>query len=150
MQKSHDYQVDCLSNHTACAGIQSLANPRNAYVAILTISELSEDDQNNVNSLFIKNSYGTTTYSVRIQNVEAGRCSNVNLMFSTSTNSYPDGRLACYDDKGFEMLEVTMEDTMVSPGTTCIFLSSGHVDKGEFAVEMLCENFNWKVTLTEL
>ena len=70
MRKPHDDQVDCLSNHTACAGIQSLANPRNAYVAILTISELSEDDQNNVNSLFIKNSYGTTTYSVRIQNME--------------------------------------------------------------------------------
>ena len=57
---------------------------------------------------------------------------------------------ACYDDKGFEMVEVTMEDTMVSPGTTCIFLSSGHVDEGGFAVEMLCENSNWKVTLTEL
>jgi len=64
--------VDCLSNHTACAGIQSLANPRNAYVAILTISELTEDDQNNVHSLFIKNTYGTTTYSVRIQNMEVG------------------------------------------------------------------------------
>jgi len=64
--------VDCLSNHTACAGIQSLANPRNAYVAILTISELSEDDQNNAHSLFIKNTYGTTTYSVRIQNMEVG------------------------------------------------------------------------------
>ena len=44
-----------------------------------------------------------------------------------------------------------MGDTMVSPGTTCTFLSSGNVDEeGGFAVEMLCENFNWKVTLTEL
>ena len=70
MRKPHDDQVDCLSNHTACAGIQSLANPRNAYVAILTISELTEDDQNNAHSLLIHNDFGTTTYSVRIQTVE--------------------------------------------------------------------------------
>ena len=70
MRKPHDDQVDCLSNHTACAGIQSLANPRNAYVAILTISELTEDDQSNAHSLLIHNDFGTTTYSVRIQTVE--------------------------------------------------------------------------------
>ena len=89
----------------------------------------------------------TTTTTAARATTAAGGCSNVNLMFSTSTNSYPDGRLACYDDKGFEMVDVTMEDTMVNPGTTCIFLSSGHVDEGGFAVEMLS---NWKVTLTEL
>merc|ERR1711994_904472 len=77
MRNTHDDQVDCLSNHTACAGIQSLANPRNAYVAILTISELTEEDQNNAHSLFIKNTYGTTAYSVRIQNMEVGLTAGV-------------------------------------------------------------------------
>jgi len=33
---------------------------------------LTEDDQNNAHTLFIKNTFGTTAYSVRIQNMEVG------------------------------------------------------------------------------
>merc|ERR1712110_313509 len=51
-------------------GIQS--NPSNAYVAILKVSELTEDDQNHVHNLTITNDIGTTSYSVRIQTIEVG------------------------------------------------------------------------------
>ena len=78
-------------------------------------------------------------------------CSD-NLMFSTSSNSYPDGKLTCYDDKGFEIEkeEEREEDELLSPGTTCIFLSSGHASSGGFILEMFCRNSHWEVTLTEL
>ena len=76
-----------------------------------------------------------------------GGCSDINLLFSTSANSFSDGWLTCYDSKGVEM---EVETTLIRPGSTCIFLSNGHVDRGGFAVEMLCEDPDWKVTLTQL
>ena len=69
-------------------------------------------------------------------------CSD-SLLFST--DSYPSGKLVCYDDRAGEK---TMEDTMISPGTTCIFLSSGHVDHG-FVAELFCQENHWVVTITE-
>ena len=54
-----------------CANTWSTtSNPSNAYVAILKISELTEDDQNHMHNLTITNRIGTTSYSVRIQTIE--------------------------------------------------------------------------------
>ena len=94
-------------------------------------------------------------------------CSD-NVMFSISSNSYPDGKLTCYNDKGIEIenkkknekekeekeevkeKEEEEKEEVLSPGTTCIFLSSGHVNTGGFVIEMFCQDSQWKVTLTQL
>jgi len=90
-------------------------------------------------------------------------CSD-NLLFSTSLNSFPDGKLTCYDDKGFELKEKEKkelpdtsklkekkeEEEMFSPGTTCVFLSSGHVSSGGFIIEMFCQDSHWEISLIEL
>merc|ERR1712059_80156 len=65
------------------------------------------------------------------------------LLFST--DSYPSGKLVCYDDS----LEKTTEETLISPGTTCMFLSAGHLDHG-FAVELFCQEDHWVVDITGL
>ena len=75
-------------------------------------------------------------------------CSD-NMMFSTSTNSFTEGKLTCYSDEGLE-LEKKEEEELFSPGTTCVFLSSGHASSGGFILEMFCRNSHWEVTLTEL
>ena len=75
-------------------------------------------------------------------------CSD-NVMFSASSNSYPNGKLTCYDDKGSE-LEKKEEGQEFSPGTTCVFLSTGHVSTGGFVIEMFCQESSWQVVLTEL
>jgi len=66
--------VDCLHaiGSDACVTTYTPSNPSNAYVAILKISELKEDDQNYAHNLTISNSVGTTTYAVRIQTIEVG------------------------------------------------------------------------------
>merc|ERR1712110_325193 len=70
--------VDCVNatgSASACAKTRSnpiQSNPSNAYVAILKVSELTEDDQNHVHNLTITNDIGTTSYSVRIQTIEVG------------------------------------------------------------------------------
>merc|ERR1719295_1909007 len=62
--------VNATGSAVACDPFRS--NPTNAFVAILKISELTEDDQNHVHTLKIKNIRGETTYSVRIQTIEVG------------------------------------------------------------------------------
>ena len=69
-------QVECVNatgSASACNPFQSTSNPDNAYVAILKISELTEDDQNHVHNLTITNRIGTTSYSVRIQTIEGDK-----------------------------------------------------------------------------
>ena len=70
------------------------------------------------------------------------------LMFTTS--SYPDNRLACYEDQQEveRMVDSTREETMVAPGTSCIFLSSGHTNTG-FIMELFCQDDHWVVSLLE-
>ena len=45
-------------------------NHINAYVAILRISQLKKEDEQYVHSLTITNEQGTTSYAVRIANIE--------------------------------------------------------------------------------
>ena len=75
-------------------------------------------------------------------------CSD-DVMFSTSSNSYPHGKLTCYDDNGSE-LERKKEGEEFTPGTTCVFLSTGHVSTGGFVIEMFCQEARWQIVLTEL
>ena len=66
-------QVECVNatdSSSSCPSTYSESNPRNAFIAVLKISELTEDDQNHVHTLKIKNDLGETTYSVRIQTIE--------------------------------------------------------------------------------
>ena len=72
-------------------------------------------------------------------------CSD-NMMFSTSTNSFTEGKLTCYSDEGLELEK--KEEELFSPGTTCLFLSSGHASSGGFILEMFCRLTHWKVTIT--
>jgi hypothetical protein len=67
------------------------------------------------------------------------------LLFSTS--SFPDSKMACYDDAG--SVVSVKEDTVVGPGTTCLFLSTGHTDRG-LVIELYCKQDHWVVTLTQL
>ena len=70
-------QIECVNatgSAVACDPFRSTpSNPTNAFVAILKISELTEDDQNHVHTLKIKNIRGETTYSVRIQTIEGNK-----------------------------------------------------------------------------
>ena len=72
-------QIECVNatgSAVACDPFRSTSNPSNptnAFVAILKISELTEDDQNHVHTLKIKNIRGETTYSVRIQTIEGNK-----------------------------------------------------------------------------
>ena len=77
----------------------------------------------------------------------ASGCSD-QLMFMTS--SYPDSRMTCYEDgdQVEGMLDGPREETMVAPGTSCIFLSSGHTNMG-FIMELFCQGDHWVVTLLE-
>ena len=109
----------------------------------------------------ITTSVADTTTATTTQPTPGAGCSD-NLMFSTSSNSYTDGKLTCYDDKGLEIEKEKMEkvekeekeekeeDELLSPGTTCTFLSSGHVSTGGFAIEMFCRDSHWQVSLTQL
>ena len=69
------------------------------------------------------------------------------MMFSTSTNSFTEGKLTCYSDEGLELVK---KEELFIPGTTCIFLSSGHASSGGFILEMFCRHSHWEITLTEL
>ena len=69
-------QVECVNatgSSSSCPSAYSESNPRNAFIAVLKISELTEDDQNHVHTLKIKNDLGETTYSVRIQTIEGNK-----------------------------------------------------------------------------
>ena len=95
----------------------------------------------------------TTSPSTTTTSPSSPGCSD-NLLFATS--SYPDGKLTCYDDKGSELEKKEEskkdeeEEELLSPGTTCIFFSTGHADVGGFIIEMFCQDSHWKVTLTQL
>eukprot|EP00091_Calanus_sinicus_P004121 TRINITY_DN1432_c0_g1_i1.p1 TRINITY_DN1432_c0_g1~~TRINITY_DN1432_c0_g1_i1.p1 ORF type:complete len:155 (-),score=50.58 TRINITY_DN1432_c0_g1_i1:6-422(-) len=47
------------------------------------------------------------------------------LSFSPG-NFFPSSVTTCYDDKGL-MVPLSGQDTLLSAGTTCIFMSSGHL-----------------------
>ena len=99
----------------------------------------------------------TSTATATTTTATPGAGCSDNILFSISSNSYPDGKLTCYNDKGIEIEKKEKkeekeekEEEVVSPGTTCIFLSSGHVSTGGFIIEMFCQDSQWKVTLTQL
>jgi len=68
--------VECVNvtgSASACDKTRSTSySSNNAYIAILKVSELTEDDQNHMHNLTITNRIGTTSYSVRIQTIEVG------------------------------------------------------------------------------
>ena len=70
-------QVECVNvtgSASACDKTRSTSySSNNAYIAILKVSELTEDDQNHLHNLTITNLIGTTSYSVRIQTIEGNK-----------------------------------------------------------------------------
>jgi len=89
-----------------------------------------------------------TTTIPRKTTIPSNMCSD-DVMFSTSSNSYPHGKLTCYDDNGSELERKEDEEEFTS-GTTCVFLSTGHVSTGGFVIEMFCQEARWQIVLTEL
>ena len=110
----------------------------------------------------------TTTTTTTTVAPESG-CSNVELQFSTS--SYPDSKLLCYDDmseaennkKEMEAredddityaeddkkeMDAREQEMTMGPGTSCVFLSTGHMDLG-FVIEFYCDQQHWVVTLVK-
>jgi len=74
-------------------------------------------------------------------------CYSVPLKFSLSSDTFPESRLMC-EEKGNQASQsyAPDQDTMVNPGTTCIFMSSGHLNSG-FIMEFFCEYDHWVVNL---
>ena len=79
-------------------------------------------------------------------------CLGVPLKFSLSSDTFPESRLMC-EEEGKEKEEeeeshnfAPDQDTMVASGSTCIFMSSGHLNTG-FILEFFCEYDHWVVNL---
>ena len=79
-------------------------------------------------------------------------CLGVPLKFSLSSDTFPESRLMC-EEEGKEKEEeeeshnfAPDQDTMVDSGSTCIFMSSGHLNTG-FILEFFCEYDHWVVNL---
>ena len=80
---------------SSCVSNQSQAdkdsNQTNAFVAILKISTLKKEDEQYVHKLTVRNELGTTSYTVRIANIEGEvKVQNIqirNCHFSESTDT---------------------------------------------------------------
>ena len=83
----------------------------------------------------------TPTATTTTTALPPGGCSDQLLL---ATNSFPDSKLTCYDTEGKERAT----STIIEPGTTCIFLSSGHIDQG-FIEEFSCQDGHWVVTISQ-
>jgi len=91
----------------------------------------------------------TTTNSILTSSTTTSSVSGCsdNIAFS-SGNSFPDAKIACYDEN---LLEVpfSSEETVVSPGTSCIFMGSGHPSYG-LLIEMSCNAGTWVVDVSNV
>eukprot|EP00092_Neocalanus_flemingeri_P056751 GFUD01067320.1.p1 GENE.GFUD01067320.1~~GFUD01067320.1.p1 ORF type:complete len:160 (-),score=46.31 GFUD01067320.1:120-575(-) len=87
-------------------------------------------------------SYTTTTTTTASPPSPPG-CSD-QLSFSSGEN-FPDGLVTCYDRKGIKDPFLS-EDTLISSGTSCIFMSSGHLTEG-LVIEMYCNDNIWDVSI---
>merc|ERR1712142_457139 len=62
---------------------------------------------------------------------------------------FPDSSITCYDTnyKSWTFfVPLTSSPTLVSPGTTCIFMGSGHLTEG-LVMEMFCDGNIWTVNI---
>merc|ERR1712106_1222039 len=66
------------------------------------------------------------------------------LSFS-SGDTFPDSHMTCYDSTGVKVPH-SAEDTLLSSGTSCIFMSSGHLTEG-LVMEMYCKGNIWVVSI---
>merc|ERR1711892_1265550 len=69
------------------------------------------------------------------------------LSFSPGT-LFPGSVMTCYDNKGL-VDPVLEEDTLLSAGTSCIFMSSGHLTEG-LVMELFCEETTWVVSIVHV
>ena len=70
-----------------------------------------------------------------------------NLAFSAGSK-YPESETYCYDDRGARLdLDLSSSpDTEIAPGTSCIFMSTGHLDQG-LVMEFFCKKAVWSVNI---
>merc|ERR1739838_993341 len=66
------------------------------------------------------------------------------LSFSPG-DTFPDSHMTCYDSTGVKVPH-SAEDTLLSSGTSCIFMSSGHLTEG-LVMEMYCKDNIWVVSI---
>ena len=71
-------------------------------------------------------------------------CSDT-LVLSTGSH-YPAARVTCYDMAGLGARQQLRQDTILNPGTTCIFMSDGHLQSG-LVMELFCEGEQWRVEI---
>jgi len=75
-------------------------------------------------------------------------CFDVPLKLNIAASNFAESKLVCYEsrDGGVGKERLPDDQTMVSPGTSCVFMSSGHLDSG-FVVELFCDVDHWVVNL---
>merc|ERR1712037_199118 len=77
-------------------------------------------------------------------------CFDVPLKFNVASSNFSGSELVCYESRdGGAAVERLPDDdeTMVTPGTSCLFMSSGHLGAG-FVVELFCDVDHWVVNLS--
>jgi len=76
-------------------------------------------------------------------------CFDVPLKFNIESSNFAESKLVCYQsrDGGAAIERLPDDETMVNPGTSCVFMSSGHLDSG-FVVELFCDVDHWVVNLS--
>ena len=101
-------------------------------------------DTDNCNTGDPRTARTTTTAEPSTTSLAKG-CPN-RLVFMAS--SFPESRMSCTEDQEEveTMVDAPREETVVAPGTSCIFFSSCHSDAG-FIMELFCQEDHWVVTL---
>merc|ERR1711964_540833 len=90
-------------------------------------------------------SSSTTSSQTTFTTSSMSGCSD-NIAFSS--NNLPDAKIACYDEDSMEV-PFSSEDTQIKPGTSCIYMASGHPSYG-LVIEMFCNGGTWEVAVTNI
>ena len=88
---------------------------------------------------------GTTSSSTASSPSPAPAGCSDTLVLSTGSH-YPAARVTCYDMAGTGARQQLGQDTILNPGTTCIFMSDGHLQSG-LVMELFCAGEQWRVEI---
>ena len=123
---------------------KSIFEPNKKYVLAMK----SRDDSDNWSpvsnkvTIFLPASTTSTTEGQTSTTSAGGACRD-NILFSAGSH-FPGGVITCYSDLGQETSRT--EDTVISPGTSCIFMSAGHLNEG-LVIEFYCQDIGWSVKI---
>ena len=122
----------------------SIFEPNKKYVLAMRSRDESDNWSlvSNRVTIFLPATTTSTTSTTTTTSGSGAACRD-NLAFSAGPN-YPDSVITCYDNTGTR-LEVSA-DTEISPGTSCIFMSGGHLEQG-LVMEFYCQDAVWLVNI---